>query len=183
VNVDGALAALGLAGQPDWATVRRAYRTRISGHHPDVGGRSIDAAQINDAYRILRDATCEGTVAIPLATERPKPAITSSTQPPVDPEELLLVLADAAHTVGHLVFVDPQAGILEVVVGEPPGSGQLTATIGERTAEGIPVSFTLEPLGSEPCEPIQHVVNRLMQDLPHQQRSEFLVQTEEDQSR
>ena len=53
-------------------------------------------------------------------------------------------LADAAHDIGEVVFVDPDAGLLEVVVGDEPGVGQLTASVDLPGRDGVPVAFTLE---------------------------------------
>lgn len=71
-------------------------------------------------------------------------------------------LADAAHDVGEVVFVDPDAGLLEVIVGDEPGVGQLTASVETAEGDGVPVAFTLEPLGVTPAPPIREVVDDLM---------------------
>ena len=71
-------------------------------------------------------------------------------------------MADAAHDIGEVVFVDPHDGMLEVIVGVPPGVGQLTATVDKATPDGVPVSFTLEPLGVAPAPSIHEIVEKLM---------------------
>lgn len=72
-------------------------------------------------------------------------------------------LAEAAHHVGEVVFVDPEGGLLEVIVGDEPGVGQLTASVDHANPDGVPVAFTLEPLGVTPAPPIQQVVQALME--------------------
>lgn len=52
--------------------------------------------------------------------------------------------------------------MLEIVVGTPPGVGQLAVTVGDPTADGTSVAFTLEPLGVTPAPPIGPVVEALM---------------------
>ena len=88
-----------------------------------------------------------------------------------DPVELLLRMADAAHEIGEVVFVDPHDGLLEVIVGDPPGVGQLTATVDETTPDGVPVSFTLEPLGIVSAPSIHEIVEELMALVRRRRRS------------
>jgi hypothetical protein len=46
---------LGLAPGAEWTAVERAYKTLIKTHHPDrAGGNAVRAAEINRAYRELR---------------------------------------------------------------------------------------------------------------------------------
>ena len=80
-------------------------------------------------------------------------------------------MADAAHDIGEVVFVDPHDGMLEVIVGEPPGVGQLNATVDEATPDGVPVSFTLEPLGVAPAPSIHEIVEKLMALVRRRRRS------------
>ena len=79
--------------------------------------------------------------------------------------------ADAAHEIGEVVFVDPHDGFLEVIVGDPPGVGQLTATVDEATPDGVPVSFTLEPLGIASAPSIHEIVEELMALVRRRRRS------------
>jgi hypothetical protein len=52
--------------------------------------------------------------------------------------------------------------MLEIVVGDPPGVGQLAVTVGAAHRDGTVVSFTLEPLGVVPAPPIRDVVAALI---------------------
>ena len=62
------------------------------------------------------------------------------------------------------MFVDPGAGLMEVVVGDAPGVGQLAVHVRapEAKGDGVPVAFTLEPLGVTPAPSIHEVVADLM---------------------
>ena len=52
-----AYAVLGLDDDADWPSVEGAYKTLIKAHHPDrAGGNALRAAEINRAYRELRQA-------------------------------------------------------------------------------------------------------------------------------
>ena len=52
-----AYAVLGLHDDADWPTVEGAYKSLIKAHHPDrAGGDALRAAEINRAYRELRQA-------------------------------------------------------------------------------------------------------------------------------
>jgi hypothetical protein len=55
-----AYAVLGLRPGADWSSVERAYKSLIKTHHPDrAGGDAVRAAEINRAYRELRQARTE----------------------------------------------------------------------------------------------------------------------------
>lgn len=181
---------LGLQGHPSPGAIRAAHRRRIRETHPDAGGTAHDAARVNEALDTLRrpepntGAPPDG-VAEPVRTEgdpaagparRGTPGLSDDHDHRVfladhtmpgqavagRPSDLLGRLAEAGHTVGEVVFVDPHVGLLEIVVGRAPGVGQLAVTVGETTAAGTPVSFTLEPLGITPAPPITEVVTALM---------------------
>jgi hypothetical protein len=167
VEIDDARRILGVDESADPQTLRDAHRRRIRATHPDVGGSALAAAGVNEAFALLRDRP-------PLI--QPPPSTTVPEQPappdPVDvdsfyrvdvaPDELLARLAEAGHEVGEVVFVDPHVGILEIVVGDAPGVGQLAVTVGATSHNGTEVTFTLEPLGVTPAPPIGPVVDALM---------------------
>ena len=170
MDIADALRVLGLSDAPDWSDVRAAHRRAIVRTHPDAGGSAGDAARVNQAFDLLRKISGNGERPIPGGAPAPPTAPvpgSSSTSPERliaddDPVELLLRMADAAHEIGEVVFVDPHDGLLEVIVGDPPGVGQLTATVDEATPDGVPVSFTLEPLGIAPAPSIHEIVEELM---------------------
>ena len=162
-----AIVTLGLSGAPSWSEIRRAHRDAIRRAHPDAGGDPIRAAELNQALDSLRAATNSGATPLPVP-DPPVVDVPRSAPRQVidrdDPTEVLLRLADAAHDIGDVVFVDPIAGLMEVVVGEAPAVGQLAVHVGpaERGAEGVPVAFTLDALGVTPAPPIHDVVADLM---------------------
>ena len=170
MDVTDALRVLGLSDTSDWSDVRAAHRRAILRTHPDAGGSAGAAARVNQAFDVLRKVSDDGERPIPAqvptppSSPAPGPRSTSPDQLVADddPVELLLLMADAAHDIGEVVFVDPHDGMLEVIVGEPPGVGQLTATVDEATPDGVPVSFTLEPLGVAPAPSIHEIVEKLM---------------------
>ncbi|MEM9202230.1 MAG: hypothetical protein AAGC53_11240 [Actinomycetota bacterium] len=175
MQLDDALRVLDLEHTADWAAVKNAHRRAIIASHPDVGGSTEAAARINQAFEYLRAVTDDGTEPLPRPAT-PSPVRRMHEQPRVDhdnPREVLLRLADVAHDLGEVVFVDPDAGLLEVVVGDEPGVGQLTASIDvdRPGADGVPVSFTLEPLGVAPAPPIAGVVDALMTMLGQTRRA------------
>jgi len=168
VDSRAAMVVLGLSGSPSWAEIRVAYRSAIRHTHPDAGGDPTRAAEVNRAFETLRAATSEGSV--PLQEPQRAPIVGPAPGTPRevldhdDPVDVLLRLADAAHEIGEVVFVDPSAGLMEVVVGEPPGVGQLTVHVAFDNSDhdGVPVAFTLDRLGLTPAPPIHEVVSELM---------------------
>ena len=199
--------------------LRSAHRAAIRRAHPDAGGSNAQAALVNEAFALLRDAiarrSAAGAGARGSAASRPRPSgrpvssfdrfsagrgtssagtgggsavsAGSAKAGGLDPADLLLRIAEAAHHIGEVVMVDPDAGIVEVVVGNTAGSstgrsaitgaGQLlvqvgaAAEAGDATSsgtgppaadDGVPVAFTLEPLGTLPAPPIHEVAAALM---------------------
>ena len=162
-----AIATLGLSGSPSWKEIRRAHREAIRLAHPDAGGDPIRAAELNQAFDSLHAATNGGSTPLPTSEPAGSPAPPNAPRHVVDrddPTEVLLRLADAAHDIGDVVFVDPIAGLMEVVVGEAPAVGQLAVHVGsgEAGGDGVPVAFTLDALGDTPAPPIHDVVADLM---------------------
>lgn len=164
---------LGVDAGTDWAGIRAAHRRAIRRAHPDAGGSDSTAARLNRALAVLEAVRAPG----PASPEPTVPATTSSPSPrptteavdvdrifavPGDPRGLLTILAEAGHAVGEVVFVDPHMGLLEIVVGRPPGVGQLAVSVGPSRDGETAVSFTLDPLGVTPAPPIDTVVDALM---------------------
>jgi len=175
VDVPTALALLGLDGSASWEEIRTAHRVAIRASHPDAGGDAAAAARVNEAYQLLRRAGLPGSVAPPPSSSG-QPASARSEPAPDETQrvrgddvgDVVSRLADAAHSIGELVFVDPQAGLLEVIVGRAPGVGQLVAHVTAPTELGgdVPVAFTLDPLGVAPAPSIREVVRDLLAQLP-----------------
>ncbi|MFT5202859.1 MAG: hypothetical protein ACI9C1_002256 [Candidatus Aldehydirespiratoraceae bacterium] len=174
VGVDhrSARALLGLGNDVDDQAIRAAHRQLIRSAHPDMGGSTAAAAELNQALHLLLH------VPEPAPTAPPPPSAASTATAdghPDDvdryfvlddpPDDLLVRLMDAGHSIGEVVFVDPHAGLLEIVVGVAPAVGQLAVTVGDPGAGGTPVSFTLDALGITPAPPIADVVDALMAEL------------------
>lgn len=169
VDLEEARRLLGVDEGADERTLRDAHRRAIRRAHPDAGGSATAAAGINAAWALIRAAE-SGADDLAVAPP-PVPASPAAATPvdvdeyyrvDVEPGELLARLADAGHEVGEVVFVDPHTGILEIVVGDAPGVGQLAVTVGATSEAGTEVSFTLEPLGVTPAPAIGPVVEALM---------------------
>jgi len=174
MDIQTALGELGVDHRSSWEEIRDAHRAAIRRTHPDAGGATAAAARVNEAFDFLSVATDHGA--------RPTPApIAASAIPPVgassprsaavsaeSPTELLMNLAEVGHDIGQVVFVDPLSGLMEIIVGDAPGVGQLTVDVGDRanpgspTPGGVRVAFTLEPLGLSTPPPIADVVDDLL---------------------
>ena len=175
MDVSTALTLLGLDGSPSWAEIRKAHRLAIRVSHPDAGGDAETAARVNEAYQLLRRAGLPGSVTPPPSSpgepaffrNEPEPDQTQRVEGD-DVADVVARLADAAHAIGDVVFLDPQAGLLEVIVGRAPGVGQLVAHVTAPAELGgdVPVAFTLDPLGVAPAPPIREVVGDLLAQLP-----------------
>lgn len=159
-----AIETLGLSGSPSWSEIRHAHRVAIRQAHPDAGGDPVRAAELNQAFDSLHAATKGGTLPLAPPSAASSPGTPRRIVDRDDPTGVLLRLADAAHDIGDVVFVDPIAGLMEVVVGDAPAVGQLAVTVGpaEQDGDGVPVAFTLEALGVTPAPPIHDVVADLM---------------------
>jgi hypothetical protein len=172
VNLQEARRVLGLNATADDAAIREAHRRRIRQTHPDVGGSAREAALVNEAFDALSGRVPDERSSAPTQQPPVRHEEVEDLLRPDDvdhffviderPTDLLVRLAEAGHCVGEVVFVDPHVGLLEIVVGEAPGVGQLAVTVGDEQAGGTPVSFTLDPLGVTPAPPIDAVVAQLM---------------------
>lgn len=219
---------LALTGMPDRAGSCGAGSPDAPAHS-DSGaseGRSRPSSEAADASRSSPGSDAKSASGMadtdPAAGFRPAPdpawSLLDVGALPSGPAELLLRIVEAAHEIGEVVSVDPQTGLLEVVVGVGTagygagalGAGQLLVQVGgdllagdgvsagpgTQTAQagdtlsatarpsaqagsghgwgdaahaasnpeddGIPVAFTLEPLGTQPAPSIHEVVADLM---------------------
>jgi curved DNA-binding protein CbpA len=180
MDLDDALAALGLRRDTTWPEVRAAYRTRIRTVHPDVrAGSSADAAVLNTAFATLERVYRRGE-PLPPAREPSAPPTAATpgtrasepTPPPpdlvaVDDDSLVLEapadevfhrLADAIEAIGAITYRDPDGGYLEAVVGD--GTGQLVVTLQGR-AFATEAFFTLEQMDTRPAPRIETVVRSI----------------------
>jgi hypothetical protein len=154
-----AAALLGIEGEATEPQLRAAYRQRIRERHPDRAGpgATIDAARIIEAYRVLSD---------PAPAPAPTPAPTPARTPDagglvtlVDDEtvgfafpadEVFVLLTEVADEIGDITYIDPDAGLLEVLV-TPVGSGPWSVVLSlQGRADRVEAFCTVEALdGSE----------------------------------
>jgi hypothetical protein len=180
-----ALRELGLGPGATWTEIKGAYRRRIRLVHPDIVGAdapSAAASQLTEAYGVLRHAHAAPRTA-PTGSSRPRrtdrsnaAAGRASDGTPDDHRtgiavrhELDLGAADtfgffleAAHRIGAVSHVDPDEGIVQVLL-EPDGGPrcQLLVTI-DRGSNPEQVAFTLDSLTNEDAPPIDEVVEALL---------------------
>lgn len=148
MELAAARAALGVSASDEWDTVKRAYRDRIRGVHPDLAGDGgvEHSVQLNAAYRTLSIAKREGRLG-----ELDRTATTTIAPPPRQmtgvgvPDDLRIVggdtlvlsstpsetfrrLVEGVHALGEISFVDRSSGIFEAVL---------------RLDDGTPASFVV----------------------------------------
>ncbi len=169
-DIAGALAELGLRGRPDWTEIREAYRSAIRAAHPDVSGRgastTIEAARLNASFAILRRATADGRDPLP-----PAPAPVSPTPRPATtqlrsrrPGDVYVHLLEAAHEVGDVCYLDPEAGLIQVLLSSQGAAGAHLLIDIDAHQDPPRVAFTLESADAS-VPPIADVVNRLARHL------------------
>jgi hypothetical protein len=178
-----ALVVLGLTDAPDEPTVRSAFRARLRETHPDLNA-ATDATErtvrLTTAYRVAlahlnRPAPSPDRPRPPAQPAAPTPTVEPIGVELVDAEtigigapaaEVLPLLIEAAHQLGDITYLDPGAGLLEVVVefvGAPTSSVVLSL---QGRATGITEVFcTVEPLsgGEAPSdEAVTHLLWRTL---------------------
>lgn len=116
---------LGVHDTASTRQVRAAYRQRIREHHPDRAGpdATVDAARIIEAYEVMSapaPAPAPAPVTAPSRRGRPDHSVmlvdddTVAFAFPAD--EVFALLVEAADDIGDITYVDPDAGLLEVLV-------------------------------------------------------------------
>lgn len=187
LSLDQAAGILGVRGDAPWVEVRRAYLDRIGTHHPDRAGSASGshAARINEAYRVLvraRRGATGATAATPGPPTAPRRAAvhadadwsaTTAGAPAVtrlDDDTLALAapaeetfrwLADAAHDVGEVTYVDRSVPIMEVLcrfVGEPATSLVITL---QGCSDGTEAFCTAQSIEARPGPETAAVVDLL----------------------
>jgi hypothetical protein len=152
-----AAALLGVRGDEPARQLRAAYRRRIRERHPDRAGEAAtsEAARIIEAYRTLL-AAAGAPSPVPASTPPPAPA------PPdaglvtlVDDEtvgfafpadEVFVLLAEAADEIGDVTYLDPDAGLLEVLVTPAEGGPVSVVLTLQGRAERVEAFCTVESL-------------------------------------
>jgi hypothetical protein len=188
VQVEQARRILGVGADDDSAVVRAAYRRLLLQTHPDVS-RSEQATaltiRLTQAYTVLVDRTApdgttrpsDGGAAPPPQAPAPPPepapqpvvaglvdADTFAVAAPAD--EVLLLLVDTAHALGEISYLDPSAGLVEIIVEfvDAPTSSVLLSMQGRAT--GVTDVFcTVEPLSGGEAPPSDAVTRLVLQTL------------------
>lgn len=178
---------LGVDPADDPSTVRAAYRRLLHRHHPDhagvdptVGGPGRHGAAHDATARII-----EAYAVLLGEPEHPSPESgPSARRAPADAgahdgdgwrlavdgdtitlgipaDEAFLALVDAAHHIGDVTYVDPDAGLLEAVVGIVGGPVCSLVLSLQGRAEGTDAWCTIESLDARRPPPIDDVVRLL----------------------
>lgn len=193
VQADQARRLLGVAEGADAPTLRAAYRQLLRRTHPDVsdhGDATARTVELTAAYRLLVSLEAEperaGTPSDRPQSDRPGARRGSPDPEPVrrprridvalladqtigigaPPDEALLLLIEMAHDLGEVSYLDPAAGLLEVVVElvEAPTSSILLSLQGRAT--GITEVFcTVEPLSGGEAPPADAIARLVVDTL------------------
>lgn len=183
-----ALAVLGLAEPSDESTIRRAYRSRLRDTHPDLN-TAADATDRTVALTVAYQVALAGVTGPPSTAQDAEPPSAAGPQerPTVGPQEprsevrlldddtiaitapaieVVPMLIEAAHQLGDITYLDPAAGLLEVVVefvGAPTSS--VVVSLQGRGTGVTEVFCTVEPLsgGEAPSdEAVTHLLWRTL---------------------
>lgn len=163
--IDRSLAVLELVGRPAWDEIRAAYRAAVRQSHPDVADAATATtrtAVINAAFAHLRRCTDDGRTMLPARPPAPSPTA-PSTAPLVlrsRPGDVYVNLLEAAYEVGDVCYLDPEAGLIQVLLTEQGAAGAHLLIDIDQHQEPPRVAFTLESADAD-VAPIGDVVARL----------------------
>lgn len=169
---------LGVAPEVGPDELRRAFRCRLRQAHPDVAPGDPHASQTTarlvSAFALLRGSRYP-TAATTSTSQTSAAPVGASAAPvrtlvevdgdsltyPAPPDEVYRRLMAAADQLGELTYVDPDARLLDTVVTMADGTAcSLLASLQGR-AHRTEIFLTLEPLGRDPCPPIDPLVAAL----------------------
>lgn len=138
MDLDAARALLGVDPSASPETIRGRYLALIRRHHPDVAVEptAVDPAEVTEAYRVVRAApTGAGTSRSRTTVEVTADVDTVSISLP--PDETFLELLDVMSAVGAVTYVDPEGGLVEVLLELSSGHRcSLVAALQGRAAHG-----------------------------------------------
>jgi DnaJ domain len=180
-----ARALLGVAADADALELRAAYRRELLRTHPDLspaGDATERTVELTRAYQLLLtvDEQPEPPEPGPPEPGPTEPAVADAPAEVIDvallddqtiavaapANETLLFLIEAANRLGEISYLDPSAGLLEVVVEfiEAPTSSVVLSLQGRAT--GITEVFcTVEPLSGGEAPPSDAVTRLLLDTL------------------
>jgi hypothetical protein len=165
VDAATARAILGVAAAASAEELRAAYRARLRASHPDLHeGDDAGTTEVVEAYRLLADLPPELVPApAPVAVVVDGDTVTAD----LPSGDLFLLLVDAAETIGEVSYLDPRAGLLEVVVDvEGYGACSVVLTLQGRAAGGATEAWaTVEPLSGWRKPPVDAITGLLAEAL------------------
>lgn len=174
--IASAIAVLGVGVDASWPEVRAAYRARIREVHPDVapGDTTLLAAELNEALDVLRRATNGGVDPLPPpAPPPPRPptqTVVGSTieAPPVTLRapagDVFVQLLDAAYAVGDVCYIDPEDGLIQVLLDDARSRLLIDIDAGTEPARA---SFTLDSPDGEGAPAVADIVAAIGFHLAH----------------
>lgn len=152
---------LGVGRSATSAQLRSAYHERLRATHPDLnGGSSAAVAAVVEAYRLLAGDPAPVPRAEPPVAPPPPPAPDPNVAVVVEGDtvaadlpagDLFPMLVAAGDAIGDVVHVDPEGGLLEVIV-QMPGYGPCSVllTLQGRAAGMTEAWCTVETLSGRP---------------------------------
>ena len=186
MQVELARRLLGVTDDADVDDLRAAYRRQLLHHHPDRSS-ATDATErtieLTGAYRLL---VALAEAPPPVADAGPQPGAAPRAPEPepaleltvalVDdstialgapPDETLFLMSETAHQLGEITYLDPAAGLIEVIVEfvEAPTSS-VVFTLQGRATGVTDVFCSVEPLSGGEAPPVD-AVTRLVLDTVH----------------
>jgi hypothetical protein len=172
-DVVSALGILGLDTDATWRDIRLAYRDLVRACHPDLDVANDAAATertaaLNVAFDTLTSATNGGRLALgaPLdaSVQNPPEAPATSAERvtlQAPPGDVFIQLLDAAHEIGEVSYMDPEAGLIQVLLqGGDPTASQLLIAV-DQQPDPPTVSFTLDAVNAASAPPIRDIVDAL----------------------
>lgn len=162
-----ALSELGLDRSASWDEIRRAYRDQVRSSHPDLAAADQQratqrTARINVAFTFLAECTDRGRRSLP--EPNPPPAPVAPVAPvtlQTPPGDVFVQFLEAAYEVGDVSYMDPEAGLIQVLLDQgDPCASQLLIAI-DTEAEPPTASFTLDAADATHAPPIRDIVDQL----------------------
>jgi hypothetical protein len=185
-KIDAARLLLGVEAACSETEIRAAYRMLLLRTHPDINSKA-DATErtmaLTSAYLLLTSVAVD-----PALAQQAEPAPNQGTKTPSKQErvieiqlladltisvgapasETLMLLIDMAHELGEISYLDPSAGLLEIVIEfvEEPTSSVLLSMQGRGNAT-TEVFCSVEPLSGGISPPADAVARLLHRTLIH----------------
>ena len=192
MDIDEAVAVLGVRPGMTIDEVRVAYRDLLRVTHPDVRGSAADSASagretalLNDAFTTIRLALVD-TIVVPMPVPKPAGPSAQDSARVADsadhgatvsiesgdtlmieapPDEAFALLLEASSRLGGIGYIDRSLGLLEVIVrfeGGPSCSVLMTL---QGRAFGTDVFCTMDSIEADPTPAFEPVMAALLEEL------------------